>query len=504
MGRFRDLSIKWKLTLIILTTSTIALVLAGGASVVYELILIRRTQTYNLSTLADVIGTNSTAAIEFNDPKAAGDSLAALKAYPSVAAALIYTKGRLFSSYLRGDVKEHFKPPDPREYGYRFEEGHLAVFRPIVLEGETIGAVYIQSDLKGMHALIRQYIGVVVLVLLGSSCVAIVLASRLQRVISEPIFHLVQTAKIVSSGKNYSIRAVKRSRDDLGVLIDGFNEMLSQIQNRDEALQRAHDQLEKRVAERTRDLQQEVAERKRAEEALKDYSSRLEAANKELEAFSYSVSHDLRAPLRGIDGFSLILLEDYGDKLDAEGKGYLNRTRAAALRMGQLIDDMLQLSRMMRSEMKRETVDLSAIATEIAADLQRAQPGRRAEFIIAPRLVVNGDLHLLRIALENLLGNAWKFTGKRPRAEIELNAAERGGERVYFIRDNGAGFDMAHADKLFGAFQRLHAMNEFEGTGVGLATVQRIIHRHGGRIWAEAAVEKGATFYFTLQTESNA
>jgi PAS domain S-box-containing protein len=223
---------------------------------------------------------------------------------------------------------------------------------------------------------------------------------------------------------------------------------------------------------------------------------RLRAAVTELDAFAYSVSHDLRAPLRSIDGFSQVLLEDYADKLDDAGKEALARIRAATQRMGALIDDLLKLSRVSRGELRTETVDLSALAAGIAREFR----GRDVHITIAPGLVVQGDPRLLRIALENLLGNAWKYTSKRRDARIEFGALERpgGGERVFYVRDNGAGFDMQYADKLFGAFQRLHGANEFEGTGVGLATVQRILRRHGGRIWAEAKVDEGATFYFTV------
>jgi len=223
-----------------------------------------------------------------------------------------------------------------------------------------------------------------------------------------------------------------------------------------------------------------------------------DAANKELEAFSYSVSHDLRGPLRSIDGFSQALLEDYADRLDEPGRQHLARVRAATLRMGGLIDDLLELSRMTRMEMRGETVDLSVLAESVLGELQRTEPTRRVEVAIQPGLQVEGDPKLLRIVLANLLSNAWKFTGRQPAARIELGLQDDGDERAYFVRDNGVGFDMAYAPKLFGAFQRLHAQGEFPGTGIGLATVQRIINRHGGRIWAEAAVNQGSTFYFAL------
>jgi PAS domain S-box-containing protein len=249
----------------------------------------------------------------------------------------------------------------------------------------------------------------------------------------------------------------------------------------------------------------DITERRRADEELERQRGELErsnakliAANKELEAFSYSVSHDLRAPLRGIDGFSLALLEDYADKLDENGRDYLHRVRAASQRMGILIDDLLNLSRVTRADMRLENADLGTIARSIVTELQNAQPERRAEFRIEEGLEAVVDSRLLRIALENLIGNAWKFSSKRESACIEFGRADCDGGATYYVRDNGAGFDQAYADRLFGAFQRLHDSADFPGTGVGLATVERIIHRHGGRIWAESAVERGATFYFTL------
>jgi signal transduction histidine kinase len=237
---------------------------------------------------------------------------------------------------------------------------------------------------------------------------------------------------------------------------------------------------------------------KRAEEALVERSRELEAANKDLEAFSYSVSHDLRAPLRSIDGFSRALLEDCADRLEEGGKDHLRRVRAAAQRMGTLIDALLELARVARAPVRREVVDLGALAEEVAASLGRTDPGRGVSFSIARGASAKGDPRLLRVLLENLLGNAWKFTGHRPSARIEFGRERRDGETLFFVRDDGAGFDMAYAEKLFRPFQRLHPGSEFEGTGIGLASVARIVRRHGGRVWAEGAVDRGATFYFTL------
>jgi len=250
---------------------------------------------------------------------------------------------------------------------------------------------------------------------------------------------------------------------------------------------------------------QDITERRQAEKELEGQRNELARsnaglieANNELESFSYSVSHDLRAPLRTIDGFSHALLEDCADRLDDAGKTHLHRIRAATQRMGLLIDDLLNLSRLSRTEMHRQSLDISALARSIAGDLQKAQPERQIELRIEKGLKTTADPGLLRVVLENLLSNAWKFTSKRASARIEFGIARDNGTPAYFVRDDGAGFDPAYADRLFGAFQRLHATTEFAGTGIGLATVQRIVHRHGGRIWAESAVDRGATFYFTM------
>lgn len=242
----------------------------------------------------------------------------------------------------------------------------------------------------------------------------------------------------------------------------------------------------------------DITERKRADEALRRAKEATEDANRELESFSYSVAHDLRAPLRSIDGFSQALLDDWAEKLDAQGKKYLKHVRESAQQMSHLIDDLLALSRLSRGDVRRLQVDLSALAHELVERLQDTEPERRVTVVIHDGVVGHGDPTLLRAVLENLLGNAWKFTAKRELAHIEFGQTSDGARASYFVRDNGAGFDMAYAAKLFGVFQRLHSSDDFEGNGIGLATVQRIIRRHGGRVWAEGAVDRGATFSFTL------
>jgi len=257
-----------------------------------------------------------------------------------------------------------------------------------------------------------------------------------------------------------------------------------------------------------------VIERKQAEEQVRQLNTDLErrvyertaslkAANQELESFAYSVSHDLRSPLRTLDGFSALLLSDYGGQLDEQAQNFLHRIQEGSRRMGQLINDLLNLSRITRTELIYKPVDLSAMAREIATELQTQNTDRPSvEWDVSANMVVEGDVDLLKIALENLINNAFKFTSQREQVKIQVGIQDQAGERIYFVRDNGVGFDMAYADKLFTPFQRLHSVKEYPGTGIGLSIVQRIITRHGGRIWPESEIGQGTTFYFTLRDKA--
>jgi PAS domain S-box-containing protein len=248
----------------------------------------------------------------------------------------------------------------------------------------------------------------------------------------------------------------------------------------------------KRAEEQVRQLNAELEQR------VRNRTAELETAVRELDAFAYSVSHDLRAPLRSLHGFSQVLLEDYGDRLDDDGRQYLERIQANVDRMGQLIDDLLRLSRATRTSLSHTTVDMTALASEVIDELRFAEPDRQVEVVIADGLVATGDSHLIRLALDNLLSNGWKFTSKREHAVIDVGAVRQDGEQVFCVRDNGAGFDMRYASKLFDPLQRLHTAADFEGNGIGLAIVHRIVSRHGGRIWAESEPGQGAAFYFTF------
>jgi signal transduction histidine kinase len=477
-------TIQRKLVIAIMLTSTTALVLTGAVLVAREAVSLRSLLGTELSTRAGILAANSTAALAFRNQEDARQVLAALRTDPSVVAAALYDdEGRLFATYP-DNAAPSLVPPTPGAPGEVIEKDRLTVYQPVVEGDNRLGTLYMKTDLRELNQGVRAHALVVLGAVLGSIAVAFALSTWLQRRIARPVRTLAEAARAVSERKDYSIRAQTDSDDELGLLAGAFNDMLSEIQERDTALRASEGQLRQLNA----GLEQRVAAR----------TAELETSNRELEAFSYSVSHDLRAPLRAIDGFSKALLEDCGDTLGETGTRHLERVRTATRQMGLLIDDLLNLARLSRAEMRREPVDLAAVGNEIAASLTQTQPDRQVSFVVPPHLSAEGDSQRLRVVLDNLIRNAWKFTSKHPTARIELGQAGTNGQRAFFVADDGAGFDMAHADLLFAPFQRLHRQSDFEGTGVGLATVQRIIHRHGGRLWAEGTVDKGATFYFTL------
>jgi PAS domain S-box-containing protein len=593
-------------------TSMAVLIVTCGAFIAFEIVAFRENMVRGLTTRAEIIAANSTAALAFANRQDATEVLAALGRDPHIVAAGLYDRdGRLFARYP-ADVADAAFPSVPERDGRHFGRSDFTLFRP-VLQGERwLGTVYLKSDLSALTEWYRPYAVLVMVVFAVAVLLALALSAGLQKGISDPIRRLADTARQVSERSDYSLRTPKVTHDEIGALTDSFNDMLHEIQERETALQtnegrlrailesamdciitmdqdgrivefnpaaerlfghtraravgsslaeliippemreRHHQGLARYLATGkavlldqrlelnamradgsaipvevtiTRIAQpgppmftgfiRDIAERKRSEQEIRQLNAdleqrvilrtaELEASNRELEAFSYSVSHDLRAPLRAIDGFSKAILDECGDTIGDSGKSYLQRVRTATRQMGQLIGDLLNLARITRVGMRREPVDLSALATQISTELGRLEPGRNVALVAAEGMSVEGDPQLLRVAIDNLLRNAWKFTSKHPTARIELGRAEHDGRPVYFLSDDGAGFEMAHAKLLFEPFHRLHRQSEFEGTGVGLATVQRIIQRHRGRIWAVGAIERGATFYFTLWEEATA
>jgi len=484
MRVFEGLTVRRKLTSISVLSSMTALISASIVFLVYDATTFRERMAARLGTEAQIISFNAVTPLLFDDSEAAATTLGGLQAERAVQAAGIFRAGEAdpFAVYARDTTSPASlrAPLDGSASAALFESEHLTLQRAVQFEGKAIGHIVVRASLGELRARQRRYALIVVAVLAASFLLAMGLSRIAERTISGPILALAAVASEVSTRKDYSVRAPGQGKDELGTLVTTFNQMLDEIQAGNRELEQARGDLERRVEARTRDLA---------------------AANKELEAFSYSVSHDLRAPLRAIDGFSKVLLTSYAQALDDRGRHYLDRVRAATHRMSELIDDLLGLARVGRKELARREVDVSALAGKVAAELARRDAERAVRVEIAPGLSANADPQLLAIVLENLLGNAWKFTGKAAGACIEVGQERNGTGGPFYIRDNGAGFDMAYADKLFGAFQRLHLDSDFEGTGIGLVTVQRIVNRHGGRIWAEGAVGKGATFRFTLEAK---
>jgi signal transduction histidine kinase len=476
-------SISRRLTWMNLLVSASALLLASVGFLAYDQYTFRENLVRNLSAQAQIIGANSASALMFNDPAAAEHTLSALASFPQIRSAGIVTPdGRIFSRYSQHPEAHVLAvpslPPGHDEEAI-FSNDEVILVRSINFQGKTLGAVFIASGLSELSHRVSRYILISFGVLVVSLIAALLISTVYRRGVAQPIISLARTAQTVSEQKNYSLRVDPiPDRTEIGLLIRTFNEMLQQIEFRDQELRKAHGELEQRVQERT---------------------TQLVIANKELEAFSYSVSHDLRGPLETINGFVHLLQTKYGPTLDSDGREYLQYVRQAARRMSELIEDLLNLSRVTTTAMHRQKLDLSALARQTLQELQRRNPERHVETVIANSPAAEGDNRLLQIVVDNLLQNAWKYTSTREQARIEFGYEKRKSGPVYFVRDNGVGFDILHAETLFKPFQRLHSSSEFPGTGVGLATVQRIIQRHGGDIWADAKVGEGATFYFTIE-----
>ncbi len=482
MFRVCNDSIPTKLTWMNMLVSCIALIFAATGLFAYDLYDFRASTVRDLAIQAQIIGSNSISAVLFDDTHSAENTLSALQAAPHVISAEIYTPdGHAFASYRRDHDQFHAAPPAipaGQVQAYRFQNGQVILARLIAFQGKPVATIYMCSDLQAIKDREMNFALITAVVFLLALFAAMWVSSVARRSIADPIVRLAKTAKIVLSEKNYSIRAPAHGeRNEVSVLISSFNEMLAQIQERDAALGQAHDHLEQQVLERT---------------------AQFHAANAELEAFSYSVSHDLRAPLRHINAFSQILEEEYATSMDAGAIKYLRRIENAAKNMGRLVDDLLKLTQIGRKELMYVTADLNSILKDVLDDLQPEFKDRHIEWRIGELPSLRCDPGLIKLVVANLISNAVKYTRRREVAVIEVGQIAGDKAPVIFIRDNGAGFDQRYADKLFGVFQRLHRAEDFEGTGVGLSTVQRIIKKHGGKIWGEGQVDKGATFFFSL------
>jgi len=492
-------SVSQKLLALVLLSTLAALLVAIAAMVAYDLRLYHQSWIADLNTQAELLARTTAPALAFDDARVAKENLELLRYRPKVRAAAIYNaRGGLFASYA-GDGQETF-PKLPGIDGASIQGDDLVVFKRVINDREILGTVYLRAEYE-LYDRLLGYLGIAAVVALAAMLVAYALSLRMQRVVTRPLLAIAGVAREVTEKRNFALRAEKLSEDEIGKLAEAFNTMLAEIGRATQELEASSREAAREVSERRRAEQEVLRLNAELEQRVKERTSQLEYTNAELEAFCYSVSHDLRAPLRAIDGFSQALMEDFSKDVPEEGRRYLGRVRSATQRMAQLIEDLLNLSRVSRAGLARREVDVSELARQVAAELQQREPDRKVDLLVWDAIRADADPRLLRAALENLVGNAWKFTAKREHPRIEVGSLRDGSRVTFFVRDNGAGFDMAYASKLFGAFQRLHSVNEFAGTGIGLATVQRIVHRHGGRIWADAQPGKGAAFYFTLEPD---
>ncbi|MBI4523504.1 MAG: HAMP domain-containing protein [Deltaproteobacteria bacterium] len=459
MRRFRNLPIKHKLNLIIMLTTVVTLVLACAAFITYELIMFRRSMVRDATVQAEIIGANITAALVFNDRKAAEETLVALRAEPNIIAAYVYGgDGGAFASYRRAGVRDDLTIRPVQADKHRFGTEGLVLCRSIILHEEKVGRICLRSDLQAIYSRLTLYAGIVLVVLFVTILIAFLLSSRLQQVISEPLLHLSQTARRVSVEKDYAVRAVKDTGDEVGDLIDAFNEMLDQIQ---------------------------------------EWGKDLSRSNAELEQFAYVASHDLQEPLRMVASFTQLLAKRYKGRLDADADEIIGFAVDGVVRMQALIKDLLAYSRVGTRSKAFEPADCSAIVDRAIADLRVAveESGATVTRDLLP--TVMADVTQMEQLFQNLVGNAIKFHNQKPPL-VHVSAKQNTKEWVFSVRDNGIGIDPRYAERIFVIFQRLHGKTEYPGTGIGLAICKKIVERHGGRIWVESQAGKGSTFFFTV------
>jgi signal transduction histidine kinase len=470
-------SIQTKIVTIILLTSGMVLLLTFAAYFLYEYYSFKRTTVYQLSLMSRMIGANSSTAILANDQEEATEILSSLQVEPHILAGGIYdSTNNLFATYYHGTSET--KLPETNTYSAGFDVAKALVVgsQPIVHQGKTIGSVYLVSNMTAVFDRFLLYTNIAGLIFILCILVAYFVSKRLQRNLSNPILQLAETVKLISENRNYSIRAEKYDNDEVGILTDAFNQMLVRIESQNQEILNFTHSLEEKVKERTIEL---------------------ENAYEELETFSYTVSHDLSAPLRHIDAFMSEFLEENESKLEGDNKKLVTNTIRYARKMRQLIDDLLEFSQLSRKELSKDEIKMKELVQAVLQDVNPEHSDRiNVRIDNLPNCL--GDKTTLHQVWENLLSNAIKYSKKKDVSNIEVGFQESNGMITYFVKDNGAGFDMRSYNKLFNAFQRLHPQSQFDGTGVGLAIVHRIIAKHHGKVWAESVVDEGSTFYFSL------
>src|SRR2546422_6715311 len=432
------------LAVVLLTTLT-ALLVAIAVMVGFDLRNYRQSLISDMTTQADLLGRTTAPALTFDDPRVAQENLELLRYRPQIRAAASYNaRGKIFASYSSKAGPEF--PRLPEADGTRIEGSELVLFKRVVGNREILGTVYLRADYELYERLIG-YLGIAVIVAAIAMLVAYVLSRQLQHIVTSPLLPIADVAREVAGKRTFSLRAPKLSKDEIGMLPESFNTMLAEIERATRDLQASNEVLGREIAEHNRAEQEILRLNAELEQRVKERTAQLEYTNGELEAFCYSVSHDLRAPLRAIDGFSQALLEDFPKDVPEEARRYLSRIRSSTQRMGQLIEDLLNLSRVSRGGLERRDADISELARQVVAELQNREPQRKVDISIWDGMRANADSRLLRAALENLIGNAWKFSSKTATPRIEIGSLSDSGRAVYYVRDNGAGFDMARSEE---------------------------------------------------------
>jgi signal transduction histidine kinase len=489
------MKIKHKLTAIIMLTSVVALMLGLMAFVVWEYFDIKTQMVANLFTHASIVADNSRAAVAFDDAKGAQNILNALRASPSITHAhIVKADGNSFASYNLDPNDQSVHILDLRGNNYAFSGNALNLKQDIIQDGEKIGTIYLQAGLGELHSGIMKiaYIGLMIAVIV--IFVTYLLSSRLQKIISGPILRLAITAKDVSENKDYSTRAIKHSNDEVGLLIEAFNEMLFEIQQRDTELREINEKLEIRVKERTADLVIANQQLEELNTELKSTISKLTTANRELSDFAHVAAHDLKAPLRAIGSLAGIMHEDYNEQLDEQGKKYLELLVRRTERMSELINAILRYSEVGKVFGEKEKVDLNKTISEVIGSL--AVP-ENIEIIVETQLpVIVVEKSRIAQVFQNLINNSVKYMDK-PNGIIKIGCVENGEEWKFYVADNGPGIEEKYFDKIFTIFQTLKRRDELESSGIGLSMVKKIIEIHGGKVWVESKITDGSTFYFT-------
>jgi signal transduction histidine kinase len=499
-----NLSIRRKLFAIVAATCAVALLLANGALLAWDFMSYREDLRDDLHSAAAIVGSNSTAAIKFADPDTAAELLSSLAAQSHVTWAAIYDDDRqLFARYVR--TRAAPPPRRPPVDGARFVDGDIEVTEPIVLHGARVGTIAVRGSLEVLYGRMWRRAGTVTLLMILAGLFAVLMTRRLQRLVSEPLLQLTHVARAVTANQNYSLRATAASRDEIGLLVDAFNDMLAQIERRDAELLAAKQMLEQRVEERTAQLQEELSVRLQAERELAQRNAELEQTNQQLDDFAYIASHDLKEPLRGIHNYAQFLVEDYGGTLDEEGQNKLHTLIRLSRRMETLIDSLLHYSRLGRSELTVTPVDLNELLSEVRDTLAWVLKERHVDIRVPrPLPVIRADRDRIGEVLANLISNAAKYNDKT-RPWVEIGTAEPQNdphELTLYVRDNGIGIAERHVETVFRIFKRLHGRDEFGGgTGAGLTIVRKIVEQHRGRAWIASVPGVGTTVFFTLSRE---